>query len=329
MKNFKTTFATLLATALIFTSCEKDDQIQIDAVDDTDILYSPSAADFKNLRGEALEDHTETALFNAEDGIVFTSDDGVQLQISGNCLSLNGDPVTGQVNLEFIDMFEKSSMLTTNKPTMGFDGGDKRALQSGGEFFINVTQNGVDLDHNCTLVLQIPGALTGGPENDMTLWEGIEDANEDIAWRENADGGPQENAVFADGPDYYAYFGNFGWTNVDRFYNDPRPKTTLQVQVPAEYDNSNSAVYLSYDGEDNLLAMLDTFDAGTNIFSEHYGQIPVGLEMHVIFVTEEDGQWRYGIMGVTVAANDLYEFELIDTQLGTEAQMIAAIDTLP
>ena len=328
MKTFKTTFATLVLATLIFTSCEKD-ELQIDPVDDTDVTYSPSAADFKNLREDALNDHRETAQFNAEDGIVFTSDNGTELQIFGNCLSLNGDQVTGQVDLEFIDLFDKASMLTTNKPTMGFDGGDKRALQSGGEFFINVTQNGVDLDHNCTLSLKIPGALTGGPENDMTLWEGIEDANEDIAWRENVADGTQENAVFADGPDYYAYFGSFGWTNVDRFYNDPRPKTTLEVIVPDAYDNTNAAIYLSYDGEENLLAKLDTYDANTGIFSEHYGQIPVGLEMHVIFVTEENGQWRYGILGVTVAANDQYEFELVDTQLGTEAQMIAAIEALP
>lgn len=26
---------------------------------------------------------------------------------------------------------------------------------------------------------------------------------------------------------YYVSFGNFGWTNVDRFYSDPRPKTTI------------------------------------------------------------------------------------------------------
>ena len=328
MKNLKTTFAALLVTALIFTSCKNDDNDNIVVADDIDAVYSPTSTDFKNLRDAALEDHTQTATFNAEDGITFTSNNGTQLYIAGNCLSLNDNAVTGQVDLEFVELFDKSNMITTNKPTMGFDGGDKKALQSGGEFFINVTQNGVNLEHNCTMSLIVDGNLTGGTENDMTLWEGIIDANEDIAWREQADG-TAENGLFAEANQYYAQFGDFGWTNVDRFYSDPRPKTSLQVKVPGEYDNENAAIYLSYDGEENLLAFLDSYDANTGIFTEHYGQIPVGLEMHVIFVTEENGQWRYGIMGVTVAANDLYEFELIDTQLGTEAQLVAAIEALP
>jgi hypothetical protein len=65
------------------------------------------------------------------------------------------------------------------------------------------------------------------------------------------------------------------------------------VGAPEGYDNTNSAIYLSYDGEGtNALAKLDTFTAG--LFSEHYGQ-PLGLACHIIFVTEENGQWKYAI----------------------------------
>jgi hypothetical protein len=40
------------------------------------------------------------------------------------------------------------------------------------------------------------------------------------------------------------------------------------VGAPEGYDNTNSAIYLSYDGEGtNALAKLDTFTAG--LFSEH------------------------------------------------------------
>ena len=86
---------------------------------------------------------------------------------------------------------------------------------------------------------------------------------------------------------------------------------------------------ISYDGEADLLAQLDTFDPITNTFSEHYGQIPVGLEMHIIFVTEDAGAWRWAIQGVTVAANDIYTITYAETVTGTKAQMIAAIQALP
>ena len=86
---------------------------------------------------------------------------------------------------------------------------------------------------------------------------------------------------------------------------------------------------MSYDGEgQNALAKLDTYDSVTGLFSEHYGQIPIGLECHVIFATEDNGQWRYAIKGVTVAANDSYTFTLAETMLGTEAQLIAAINAI-
>ncbi|WP_242499186.1 hypothetical protein [Flavobacterium sp. 140616W15] len=137
-----------------------------------------------------------------------------------------------------------------------------------------------------------------------------------------------KDGVQAEGGNYYVHFGSFGWTNVDRFYSDPRPKTTLLVKAPEGYTNINSAVYLSYDGEGtNALAKLDTYTPA-GLFSEHYGQIPIGLACHVIFVTEDNGQWHYAIKAVTVAANDVYTFTLSQTTVGTEAQLIAAINAI-
>lgn len=124
-------------------------------------------------------------------------------------------------------------------------------------------------------------------------------------------------------------FGSFGWTNVDKFYSDPRPRTTILAAVPTGYDNTNCAIYLSYDGEgQNALAKLDTYNSTTLQFSEHYGQIPIGLACHVIFATEDNGNWRYAIKAVTVAAGDVYTFTLAETTVGTEAQLVAAINAI-
>jgi len=46
------------------------------------------------------------------------------------------------------------------------------------------------------------------------------------------------------------------------------------------------------------------------------------------FATEEGGQWRYAIKGVTVAAGDDYTFTLAETTVGTEAQLVAAINAI-
>ncbi|WP_417942892.1 hypothetical protein [Flavobacterium sp. RS13.1] len=293
----------------------------------------PSASEFAAVRDNALAGKTQHFTATAGDGtITITSAKGVKLNINGNCLTKNGNAVTGTIDIEFVELFDKGSMLVTNKPTMGLMAdGKKNLLISGGEFFIKATQGGVALQTSCSMSMIVPTTLTGGLDNTMTLWTGVIDEAEELVWREakaGADGANGKGGVQGEGNNYYVTFGNFGWTNVDRFYSDPRPKTTILVDAPEGYDNNNCAIYLSYDGEGtNALAKLDTYTAA-GLFSEHYGQIPVGLACHIIFATEDNGQWRYAIKGVTIAANQTYSFTLAETTVGSEAQLVAAINAI-
>lgn len=323
MKNLKHILGTLLLTALVFTSCTKNDN--------DDLVMPATAQEFDAIRELALEGLTQTFQFNAEDGSVnFTSDKGVEIYINGGCLTKNGVAVTGAVDLEFVELFDRGNMLTTNKPTMGIlPNGDKALLISGGEFFVQATQNGVALETNCGFQMQIPADLTGGVDNAMILWNGIIDEEGDLAWVEEKRDGQGQGGVFGEGNQYYGFFQSFGWSNVDRFYSDPRPKTTILVAVPTGYDNTNSSVYLSYDGEESGLAGLDTYDAQTGLFSEHYGQIPIGLECHVIFATEDGGDWKYAIKAVTIVANGVITFTEGETSVATEAQLTTIINNLP
>ena len=321
--NFKNIGLVVLATVAL-TSCSKDD---------SNTNTPPSSAQFGVIRQTALDNITQHFTMTAEDGITtFTSTKGVSITINGSGLRKNGNPVTGNVDIEYVELFDKGSMLVTNKPTMGvLPNGDKNLLISGGEFMIKATQTGVALTTVSGIDLVIPTALTDGTDNSMALWTGNTDNAEDLAWdqQEPGTGGPQGGNIGFEQNAYNAHFGNFGWTNVDRFYSDPRPKTTLLSSVPTGYNNTNCAVYLSYDGEgQNALAKLDTYNSTTKKFSEHYGQIPIGLECHVIFATEDNGQWRYAIKAVTVAAGDDYVFTLGETTVGTEAQMVAAINAI-
>ncbi|MWB96563.1 hypothetical protein GON26_19535 [Flavobacterium sp. GA093] len=307
-----------------FVSCDISDG-------DDPVIMPPSKAAFTNIREAALENKTQKFTLTAGTGVItLTSAKGVKININGDCLTKAGNAVTGTVDIEYVELFDKGDMLVTNKPTMGLMAdGKKNLLISGGEFFIRATQNGQDLVTSCNINLLVPANLTGGVDNDMTLWFGNIDEKDDLVWREVKDGGDGgKGGVQGEGTNYYVTFGNFGWTNVDKFYSDPRPKTTILVDAPEGYDNDNCAIYLSYDGEgQNALAKLDTYTA-EGLFSEHYGQIPVGLACHIIFATEESGQWRYAIKAVTIAANQTYTFTLAETTIGTEAQLVAAINAI-
>lgn len=322
--NFKKIGLLFLAIAT-FVSCDDSDG------DNT--VTPPSATEFAAVRKEALAGKTQHFTATAGAGaITLTSAKGVKININGNCLTKAGNAVTGAIDIEYVELFDKGDMLVTNKPTMGLmPDGNKNLLISGGEFFIKATQGGQALATTCSINLLVPTNLTGGLDNAMTLWFGNTEDADDLVWREakdGADGTGGKGGVQGEGNNYYVTFGNFGWTNVDKFYSDPRPKTTILVDAPEGYDNTNSAVYLSYDGEgQNALAKLDTYTAA-GLFSEHYGQIPVGLACHIIFATEDNGQWRYAIKAVTIAAGDIYTFTLAETTVGSEAQLVAAINAI-
>ena len=327
MKKFKNLFAISLLAMISFYACNNDD---VNDVVPDEIIESPTDEEFGQLRSTAINQIRQEAQFEAEEGIQFESEKGVTLNIFEGTLKLDGEAVTGPVDLEFIEIFDAGSMLTTNKPTMGIkEDGSKALLISGGEFYVNVTQNGEQLEVSNHMQLVVPTDLSGGSDQDMTLWNGEIDEDENLAWNEERDTADGMGNMFVEGDQYVAFLSGFGWSNVDRFFSDPRPKTTLEVVVPIGYDMGNSAVYLYYDGEPNALAQLDTFNESTNSFSEHYGQIPIGLEMHVIFVTEQDGEWKYSIQPQTVEDGDVYTFEEDDFITGTESDLYDAIDDLP
>ena len=321
-------FIMLFALTITLVSCDSND-------DGSSTDLPPTAMEFKNIRDIALDGITQNFQINVANGMTtLTSENGVEIDINASCLTLNGNPITGQVDIKYIEVFDGGQMLVTNKTTMGkLPNGDMAMLISGGEFYINATQNGQQLTLGCGMNLRIPASLTA-PDNDMILWDGTIDAEGDLVWEQQDIPGTGQGGVFLEqgaggGQTYYAFFNSFGWTNVDKFYNFTGPKTQILAGVPSGYNYGNSAVYLHYDGEGNALAKLDTYDAGSGLFSEHYGQIPVGLACHIIFATEDNGQWRYAIKPVTISENAVYTFTLSETIVGSEAQLIAAINALP
>ncbi len=330
--------AVFLVALTFMVSCSNDESTNREIP----VRATPEA--FFALKRASLENKVQNFQLNAEQTSFFTTESGVFFVINGNCLSKNGNSVTGMVDVQVVELFEKGSMLTTDKPTMGtLPNGDKALLISGGEFFLSISQDGEPVDEDCDIVATIPSGLTGGASSEMTLWsgdgrdndcDGLDDDCDGLVWTENLDanGDPIEAAV-QDGDNgerfYVAPFGDFGWTNVDRFFNDPRPKTTILVEAPEGFNDENSRVYLSYVGEPNALAYLDTYDAQTGLFSEHYGQIPIGLECHVIFTSEENGSWLYAIKSVTITNGQTIEIVDADLNTASESELENIINNLP
>lgn len=313
-----------LVTMVLVFSCSNDNENN----------ELPTASDYTTLKTEALQSITQNFQISAGSGYVnVTSEAGVILYFDTANFTLNGNPLTsGSIDIEYIEIFDGGTMAVTGMHTMGYmPNGNHAMLLSGGEFYIKATKNGQLLQTNAPITLLIPTNLTddNGGNPDMTLW-----LFEGNVWFPDNDGQQAQGGVFIEGlgqpgASYIAYLDNFGWTNVDCFYSDPRDKTSILASVPEGYDNENSSIYLHYDGKGNALALLDTYDDTTGLFSEHYGQIPIGLECHIIFASESNGQWRYAIKSATISAGAVYNFTLAETTVGSKEQLVAAINALP
>ena len=78
----------------------------------TQSLFTPAiSAVLKQVRKEALKAITQTGTFKAEDGIDFTSARGVRFVIQPDAMSLNGVKVTGNVTLEFIELYKRGRYI--------------------------------------------------------------------------------------------------------------------------------------------------------------------------------------------------------------------------
>lgn len=339
-------FTKLTVIVLLFscaTSCSKDETPQVNGQ-----LFPPNTASFANLRTQALANITQTVTFKAEDGLHFISEKGAVLDIgSGDLFDEQWSTVLGDVTLSFIEIYDRGNMVVTNKALMGRNNdGDRLPLVTGGQFFIEVKQGDQVLQPGGHYNLSVEAAHTGGVDQAMSLWQGEIDQNGNLFWEEvdtdveqggeideegNPIGGGNAVAGFGANVDlqtYYFFAGNFGWANVDRFMFDPRPKTKIKVVVPTVYNGTNSAVYLAYEDRPGVLAQLDEFNDQESFFTEHYGYIPIGINIHVIFVTESNGQSLHTIKQVTIQEDDVIYITESDLTIISQEDLIAEINAL-
>src|SRR5690606_40066268 len=68
------------------------------------------------------------------------------------------EPVSGEIDVEFLELYDSGNMLVTNKRTMGqHPNGDRSLIITGGAFYINASQDGVPLDRETQISLEVPG----------------------------------------------------------------------------------------------------------------------------------------------------------------------------
>lgn len=317
---------------LSLTSCKSDENNQ-------ENIQQPDGVALNNRFKENRQDAIQEFDLDISTGGNIAGSQGTEVYFPPNSLGINGNAVSGNVKIQLIEIYGKSAMVLQNKSTKGKKANDdEEVLNSAGEFFINATQNGTQLEVLQPVTIKSRGILPADYEQmnifkagdnleDESLWEEVDENGDQEP--DQAQGGEGEGTV--NGTQTMVLFStfsisSFGWSNLDRWYNYTGQLTDLFVDVPDGYNDDNCAVYLSYDGETGL-ARMDRWDATQQMFTEHFGRIPVGQEVHFIMLAEIGGVLHYAIQPATITDGHI---EVINSlQPISEADLTTLLEALP
>lgn len=290
------------------------------------LIDFPELEDFENLRSVACDMLVQEFVFAAEEGTQFTSSEGVVIQVFQNCFTFeDGSPVEGEVTLRFIEIYQRADMLLCNKTTMGVNSiGSKQQLITAGIFLVEFYQNDQKLQNNCEVLLAVPVENSGGAQEEMILWRGDITANQTLLWQIESG-----SFVFVESDSYNTFVvGLSGWVTIAKLPPVTNQKTTVQALVSTGYNFDNAAVYLAYSGQYYGLSHLDVFEINSHTFEEFYNEIPVGEQIHLIFVTADAGQWRYQIASFEIIESQIIPMLYGTTQKISQSELKALLSQL-
>ena len=164
------------------------------------VQLPPDPQDFEALALDAREDLLQSYTVNVNALGYITGEQGTSLSFIGsNILShQDGSPVTGDVTVELLEVFDKGTMLVANMPSMGMtETGEIAQLISGGEHFVNATQGEEQLVLNTGFILTAPVDEEVGEIEQMTMFRAVTEDGGDAGFDDEAVW--VENVLDADG----------------------------------------------------------------------------------------------------------------------------------
>lgn len=311
-----TTFSALiLSGVLLLSSCEDRDPVV------SDISTQPSAAQLDDFVQNKIEEAVQDFIVDATSPVKITGIQGTEVQFVANgFVDAVGNPITGNVDIELIEVYDKADMFFLNKQTLGDDNGSFSPLISGGEFKVSASQNGNEVflkpGFGYSTVVQAPSGID--PSMDIFYQSSV--SSDTMVWTQ-----ADSSAIFGSGGVYNAVFDSLGWVNCDYFMNLPGPQTPVTAQAPTGFDNTNMLLFISFDGYNSLTSI---YNYSNGLFNTGpYYTIPVGLDVHFIALAFINNEPYSAIIPSTIVNNHLEVIGALNQT--TITQLTLDIQNLP
>jgi hypothetical protein len=228
---------------------------------------------------------------------VFTVDKDLVLVIPPDFVDLSMHPCTsGRFDINVTVCDTKGEILVYGIPTVS----EGKLLESRVELNIQIMdgENRVELAHGKPIRILVNDP---DPRERMELFYGgnqewIQADRNPNTWDNVATSEwwfMDSSQQIISGFGYECFSDSLDWINVDVFFEVPKDqRTSVCVDLPDEFTNTNTMVFMVFDDYRSLLAMYG--EAETMQFCEPYGSAPIGFKVTFVVLAEMgDGSYQF------------------------------------
>lgn len=308
-------------TLLLLGSCKKDKTV----IDPGSSKLKSAYTNFSQWR-QSLAAPTQKFRLDMAKGGTIRGDRGYEFTIRpGTLVDGSNNAITGNVDIELIEVTNAYEMLATGAGTWAGDG----ILGSVGMFSLNISQNGQPVNVNRNQPIQ--AMVTANPNasmQDVRLFRGVVDDStfNDFAvqwWRQNDSTRFNADSLRDVWDSIQKSFNrkrcirfelNFlSWCNLDKYWNNPNGEAIV-VHIPGTADHHDTKVYM-YLEQENLKGLVPMLYNGLGInnqriFNSNMYKLPLGWNIRIIVVTRDnDYNLFYETRMITNATGAVHEFK--------------------
>ncbi|MBX2947989.1 MAG: hypothetical protein KF704_01810 [Crocinitomicaceae bacterium] len=316
------------ASLFLITACKKE---QLGSSTEN----SPTAKTYQNLSDFFATNKLERMQFVTINNSDFEADTiitnlGTHFFVLKDAFeTMDGTPVTGNIEIGFIELYDKKDLLLLGHSNMGYLQNGLTPLISGGQFYISAKQNGQELrlkeNHYC-YIYHIPAGSNTTP---AFLFHRLINEQNQVFWSKaesiEVENGPDYMSVNEYDGAYYTSNNTLGWAGIAHFASMTGAQSPLSLQLPSGHTSENTAVYVSIDGVTSLGELHAT---QSGIFASVPGYtLPIGTSVHFVIISHTTGTLKAAIVPAMITSNHIQFVQEPEEMSSTELSVL--LNSLP
>lgn len=309
MKKYTQNIIWLCLVLLSVTACTKETSDQFVSYTNNplnDTVWNSNGTNFYNIAKiiipEVVKDNI-TDSFNSLVNNTITIGDSLEVAILANaCIHANGAPITtnAKIKIDITLLKSKGDFIKYASPTTNIN----NLLEAGVYLNVKLSRDGQDikLASNSAIKIKVKDIVTS---TNMVFFSGtsIRFNNDTIfSWIPSFDGKVElwksnTNTLLG----YEFTTNKLGWIGSSYFSDSLLPKTRLNVVLPSNYTNKNTALFVVFKNKKTVVNLLN--DPVTKTFFTY--NIPVGTEATLVSLTKINANYYLGSKAIKVSNGDV------------------------